>query len=211
MASPAQMVANTSNAQLSTGPRTAAGKAASSQNAAKHHLTSAFRVLAHEDQAEFDALLNGLRAEHRPSTCTQEILIEQVARSWWLLARAQRLEAKAFDYLAGYDIDPNDADAVIVERMYETNAHTLLTLQRYALQAEKSHFKALRELKAAKKKEDEPHAASSQPSIAPVRAVSENPQRNEANSAAPPVTSRPADPSKPSLRSQMPDNLALCL
>ena len=54
MATTAQLLANQQNAALSTGPRTPDGKAASSPNATKHGLSSAFRVLAHEDQEEFD-------------------------------------------------------------------------------------------------------------------------------------------------------------
>jgi hypothetical protein len=57
MATTAQILANQQNAQKSTGPRSPEGKAASAQNAAKHGLSSAFRVLQHEDQDEFDQTL----------------------------------------------------------------------------------------------------------------------------------------------------------
>ena len=45
--------ANRANARLSTGPRTAAGKERSSQNALTHGLTSRSPVLATEDPAAF--------------------------------------------------------------------------------------------------------------------------------------------------------------
>ena len=67
MASAAQVLANQQNAQLSTGPRSEAGKAASSRNAVRHGLTGAFRVLAHEDQQEFDQLSTRLVDEYEPN------------------------------------------------------------------------------------------------------------------------------------------------
>ncbi len=90
MSSTAQILANRANAALSTGPRTPQGKAAASRNATKHGLSSAFRVLAHENQEEFDQLLEDLRAYHRPGDIHQRLLVDQLAKSQWLLARAQR-------------------------------------------------------------------------------------------------------------------------
>ncbi|HZU23927.1 MAG TPA: hypothetical protein VFA04_00300 [Bryobacteraceae bacterium] len=52
MSSSAQILANQKNATSSTGPRTEAGKATSSQNAVSHGLTGGFRVLPHENQAD---------------------------------------------------------------------------------------------------------------------------------------------------------------
>ncbi|HEY7615839.1 MAG TPA: hypothetical protein VH744_03475, partial [Terriglobales bacterium] len=58
MATLAQIAANRANAQLSTGPRTEAGKAAVAQNRATHGLSgAAFFLLPHEDEAEFQALV----------------------------------------------------------------------------------------------------------------------------------------------------------
>ena len=54
MASVAQIRANRLNAQKSTGPRTAEGKAAASQNAAKHGLLAEQVVIKGEDPAEFE-------------------------------------------------------------------------------------------------------------------------------------------------------------
>ncbi len=54
MSTKAQIKANKKNAQKSTGPRTAQGKAAVSQNAVKHGLFAVEPVIFDEDQAEFD-------------------------------------------------------------------------------------------------------------------------------------------------------------
>ncbi len=156
MATQAQTLANQQNAQHSTGPKTPEGKAVSSRNATKHGLSSAFTVLAHEDQDEFDLLLIELREEHEPANLHQVTLVEQLAKSQWLLARAQRLETAAFNHLAGFQNEPDsDPDARIIESMFKTNPNALALLQRYAAQAERSYYKAYRELKASKQIQNE--------------------------------------------------------
>ncbi|HEX3683009.1 MAG TPA: hypothetical protein VHU83_10745 [Bryobacteraceae bacterium] len=93
MSTEAQISANQQNAQLSTGPTTQAGKAASSQNNFRHGLTgNSFAVLACEDQDEYDRVLCGLRFEHEPSTMTEAILVEKMAQSYWLGKRALYLQ-----------------------------------------------------------------------------------------------------------------------
>ena len=156
MATPAQILANQANAQLSTGPRTEEGRARSAANSTKHGLSSAFRVLPHEDQDEFNDLLDKAREDHEPSTEHQAFLVEQMVKTHWLMARAQRLETRAFEHLAGLlTADPDDPDSIIITKMFEMNPNALTTLQRYAAQAEKSYYKAFRELKASKQIQNE--------------------------------------------------------
>ena len=93
MATEAQICANQANAELSTGPNTETGKAASCKNNFRHGLTgSSFTVLDFEDQDEYDRLLCGLRFEHQPSTMTEHILVETMAQSYWLRKRALYLQ-----------------------------------------------------------------------------------------------------------------------
>jgi hypothetical protein len=166
MATPAQILANQANAQLSTGPRTEEGRARSAANATKHGLSSAFRVLPHEDQDEFNDLLDKAREDHAPATEHQAFLVEQMVKTHWLLARAQRLEARAFEYLAGHLVaDRDDPDSVIITKMFESNPNALMTLQRYAAQAEKSYYKAFRELKASKQIQNEADYISNMNSV----------------------------------------------
>ena len=144
MATSAQLLANRNNAALSTGPRTPQGKTASSRNATKHGLSSAFRVLAHEDQEEFDRLVEEMRACYRPRDIHQRLLVDQMAKSQWLLARAQRLQAVAYDLLAGVEND--DPDTAIVKAMRSAKPDIIGRLERYAATAERSFYKAHREL-----------------------------------------------------------------
>jgi hypothetical protein len=52
--------ANRANAQKSTGPRTEAGKAASSKNALKEGFTASFAIVLPEEQSLYDAFLHRL-------------------------------------------------------------------------------------------------------------------------------------------------------
>ena len=156
MATPAQILANQSNAQKSTGPKTPEGKAASAANSVRHGLSSAFRVLPHEDQDEFDTLLAILREENKPATEHQRYLVDQIAKTQWVLARAQRLETRAFERLAGLlETDPSDPDSTIIENMFKTNPNALTTIQRYVIQSQNAYQKLWRELKASKQIENE--------------------------------------------------------
>jgi hypothetical protein len=87
---------NRANAQHSTGPRTSEGKLASSRNSLKHGLASAQLIIPGEDPAAFDALLSALLDEHQPANQTEEILVQEIAQSYWLTQRALRFQNQCF-------------------------------------------------------------------------------------------------------------------
>ena len=62
---------NRANAAVSTGPRTAAGKQRSSQNALTHGLTSRSPVLATEDPVAYQQHCRQLFDEYQPATPTE--------------------------------------------------------------------------------------------------------------------------------------------
>jgi hypothetical protein len=84
------------NAQHSTGPRTANGKLASSRNSLKHGLASGELIISGEDRAAFEALLHDLIEDHRPANATEELLVTEMAQSWWLAQRALRMQNDCF-------------------------------------------------------------------------------------------------------------------
>ncbi|WBQ14352.1 hypothetical protein L2D00_06650 [Hyphomonadaceae bacterium BL14] len=95
MATPKQIAANRANAARSTGPKTQAGKAASSQNARKHGIFG--RDVAHEleDPLQFDGLVEGLRADLKPASALEDELVDQLALAFWRnrrLAKAEQFE-----------------------------------------------------------------------------------------------------------------------
>ena len=78
------------------GPRTAAGKAASSKNSLKHGLASGRILIEGEDPAAFEALVADLEADYQPATETEALLVHDLAKFHWLADRAIRLQAAAF-------------------------------------------------------------------------------------------------------------------
>ena len=92
MSTLAQVAANQINAQSSCGPKTEAGKAASSRNHFKHGFAGAFTVLKNENVEEFSQLVSELTEEHQPSAITETLLIEKMAQAYWLSQRAVRLQ-----------------------------------------------------------------------------------------------------------------------
>jgi len=91
--------ANRANAQRSTGPRTPAGKAASSLNALRHGILAraAFNVTieGQERRAEFEALVAGLAQEFQPRTLSEHLTVQQLAGCYWRLAKVWTFETEA--------------------------------------------------------------------------------------------------------------------
>jgi hypothetical protein len=99
----------------STGPRTAAGKQRSSQNAITHGLTSRSPVLATEDPAAYDAQCRGFFAEYQPATPTETQLVQELADTAWRLNRIPALEAALFDRAANPPSEQARIDFDIVD------------------------------------------------------------------------------------------------
>ena len=151
MATTAQALANRANAQHSTGPKTDAGKAAVSQNATSHGLSSArFLFLRHENPEEFATLLNRLEDEFQPETASEEFLITEMARAQWKLGRIEAIEAAV---LAGAGAGAraefgaagttNDPWAAIAAEFQSTAGDALVKLDRYAASARRIWHKSL--------------------------------------------------------------------
>lgn len=97
MSTNAQIAANQTNCQLSTGPKTDSGKAASCLNNFKTGLTgSSFSVLPWENEEEYDTLLAALRAGLEPRGPFEQLLVEKMAQHQWLAQRALVLQDTCF-------------------------------------------------------------------------------------------------------------------
>ncbi|MBN2133328.1 MAG: hypothetical protein JW741_27770, partial [Sedimentisphaerales bacterium] len=105
MATQAQIQANRSNAQKSTGPRTTDGKAAVSQNALKHGLCAERTVIAGEDLGEFEFYRDRMLGELTPDGEVESMLAERVVSLSWRLRRTERAQNEAFDALLAKDAD----------------------------------------------------------------------------------------------------------
>ena len=92
-----RLEANRKNAQKSTGPRTAKGKAIVGMNAVKWGIFTK-RVVVHglqirERSKEFEELRERLREELAPVGAVEEMLVDRVVTAHWRLRRAMTAEA----------------------------------------------------------------------------------------------------------------------
>ena len=94
-ASPARLAANRANAGRSTGPRTTAGRAASSRNATPARPPSRQPLLPGEDPADLEALTGG-SSSARPRGGVEELLVDDIVGLVWRLRRLARVEAALY-------------------------------------------------------------------------------------------------------------------
>jgi hypothetical protein len=85
---------NKLNAQHPTGPRTEEGKAASSQNAITHGLTSKTALLPGEDRTAYQKLADGIREDWQCLSATQSALVLELIDIQWRLLRVPDIEAR---------------------------------------------------------------------------------------------------------------------
>lgn len=92
-----QLTANRRNAQKSTGPRTAEGRAVSKMNALKHGILSTEVLVAElarpESRREFLALQRRFWEDLQPVGPLEEMLVDQIVTAHWRLRRALHAEA----------------------------------------------------------------------------------------------------------------------
>jgi hypothetical protein len=122
MTSAAQIAANRRNSTLSTGPRSAAGKAQSRRNALRHGLAARTLVtLPGEDEAEFAAFAADMMQDLAPDGAVEEALARRIATLAWRLERVARIEAQLVTgegrLLAAESGNPDAALAAFPEEM----------------------------------------------------------------------------------------------
>ena len=149
MSSQRKIEANRRNAQRSTGPKTQAGKAASSRNATRHGLAgNSIVVLPTEDPDDLDQLTATITAEFKPAGDTEEFFVHQMIAARWKLLRIQRLEAGAYDEIFEAETDrwtPADPDRRVLDKL-SCSGNILEKLERYAAAADRLYTKSLRQL-----------------------------------------------------------------
>jgi hypothetical protein len=136
MTSAAQLDANRTNAQNSTGPATAAGKATSRFNALRHGLTSQVACMTWEDRDAFNQFCAALIADYRPEGATETQLAQAIAEDNWRVNRARALEHNLFalgsaSYTSVADSDNPQIDAALAQAQTfrdESKTFALITL-----------------------------------------------------------------------------------
>lgn len=92
-----RLAANRANAQFSTGPTTAEGKAIASRNAQSHGLLCARMFLDDEDPAAFQALCADLCSSLNPVGAVEAALVERIAVTLWRQRRLVQSEAASLN------------------------------------------------------------------------------------------------------------------
>jgi hypothetical protein len=153
MSTAAQLTANQINAQSSTGPRTEAGKAASSRNNFRHGLASSQLIIPGENPEEFEELLASFQTEHAPSTPTEQALIHKMAEHLWLSQRALSFQSLCF---TGPEVDQKQLALYLRyqsthDRAFHKSLNDLLKLRKERRQEQigfdSQKLKALEELR----------------------------------------------------------------
>lgn len=94
MATPRQIAANRKNAQRATGPRTAAGRATSSQNAIKTGIHAQSEIIRTESPDDYAQLIADYYARFQPAAPEERALVDDLIRAEWLGRRYMQAAAK---------------------------------------------------------------------------------------------------------------------
>ena len=90
-----RLQANRANARRSTGPKTAAGKAAVRRNALKHGLLSRTVSLSPDEVESFDSIRLKMAKSQPPETVEDRQTLEEIARIWCKLEKVMELEIQS--------------------------------------------------------------------------------------------------------------------
>jgi hypothetical protein len=154
MSTAAQIAANQQNAQLSTGPNSEAGKAASSRNALKTGLTGRTVLLPAEDAALYETHVAHFVNRYEPVGDDERNLVQSLADTEWRLRRIPSLEMGI--YAAGRlefaDLFANEEEAA---RKHLIEAKVFLSYQRQLnnLSIQEGRLRRQREKDSAQLKE----------------------------------------------------------
>lgn len=108
MTSEAQLAANRSNAQFSTGPKTEEGKRRCALNARRHGLTGQLTTMTKEDRAAHDAFSAAMAKDLAPEGAMEIQLAQRIATDSWRLNRISAIEENLF--ALGFDRHGGESD-----------------------------------------------------------------------------------------------------
>jgi hypothetical protein len=144
MATLSQIEANRRNAQLSTGPRTPEGKAASSMNAFKTGIDAESSVIPGEDAAALAALTERFYQDCQPQTAIESLLVDNIIRASWRLRRFDRIDAEILIYIMEDTNYPSPNGPV--GKAFHTTSGTQSRLQRRINDTSRLQREAIKDL-----------------------------------------------------------------
>ena len=158
MATIHQIEANRRNAQKSTGPRSAGGKAASSMNALKSGIDAQSQIIRGEDMAALQALIAEYVERFHAATPEQRYYVDILIRDDWQLRRLAKADAQIWEYQmqAAWKIKES---CPLGQALCRGDA-AFTRLQRRIDAAERSYQRALHELERLQSAPPPPPAAA---------------------------------------------------
>ena len=134
MTSDKQKASNRANAAKSTGPRSAAGKKKSSQNALVHGLTSQKSLLPNEKAEEYAQFELAIRSHFGDGSAIRLALVDIVVSYLWRIRRIPNIEVALFAWVRHLEARTHDfvaSDRIIVSAFDKIwpDAETKLTLE----------------------------------------------------------------------------------
>ena len=135
---------------VSTGPRTEAGKAISSQNARKHDLCSRILRLSPEESEEYHDLCARYSRDLQPADHVEQTLVDEICFNYWRLQQAREVELRI--------IDEHPTDLPIISLYI-----------RYRTSYERGYYKALDKLQQTQRIRQQQAVRSAKLQSAPVQ------------------------------------------
>lgn len=203
MSTAAQILANQTNAQFSTGPRSSEGKAASAQNSRKHGFRSATLVLGPDDQPAFDQLAADFQAQYTPQSPAEQLHLDHVVVATWKQRQLWAMESAWLTECTRrwHEQHPEREldDATVLALVVEQDPKQWDRYQRYSRDLERQFHRGLKALDEARaqraqlerlsrlRPQPAPFSDTNEPKPAPAPVPAPLPVRvadtNEANSA----------------------------
>jgi hypothetical protein len=148
MATPQQTEANRQNAQKSTGPRSAEGKAASRFNALKSGIDAQAQVIPGEDPGQLEVLVAEYQERFETATPERRMLVDTLVNSEWLLRRLRRAEASFWQYEAHRTESNYNSNEHPEGRVLYHGDRVFDRLQRRVDAIDRNYHRALKELQS---------------------------------------------------------------
>jgi hypothetical protein len=180
MATNAQILANRLNSQKSTGPCSVESKAAARFNALKHGMDAQSLIIPGEDPAQLDALAHDYHLQFRPLGPEETFLVETLIRADWNKRRLRRIETQLYNTLiAEREAAGVPAGILLGAAFAQDGAHNPLDkIFRRLETAERTWFRALKELRRAQQQRQSPDPDDDVPAtLAPTRGSGGYPAR----------------------------------
>ena len=198
--SEAQHAANIANAQHSTGPRSATGKANVALNAVKTGLTGCTVVLPNEDAKLYRAHIAAYEMEFEPEGIQEFELVQSLADIRWRLNRIPGLEAALDTYarasLAGRYADQSEQhrDFFLTVEVYDRNERKLHNIHLHEARLARRREKELAELRALQNERKAKEAQVKEEAAKSATATAATPQNGSVFSNPPAAPQTPSTP-----------------